>query len=42
VQGTEVWPAAADARIEINKKISDLFKYIEAHLESLADQAPKN
>jgi hypothetical protein len=42
VQGPDAWPAAVDARIEINQKISDLFKYIEDHLESLAKQAPKN
>jgi hypothetical protein len=41
-QGPEAWTAAADARIEMNEKIRDLVKYIEDHLESLADQAPKN
>ena len=42
VQGLEGWPAAVDARIEMNEKIRDLVKYVEDHLESLADQAPKN
>jgi len=42
VQGPEAWPAAVDARIEMNEKIRDLVKYIEDHLESLAEQAPKN
>jgi len=41
-QGPEAWTEAADARIEMNEKIRDLVKYIEDHLESLADQAPKN
>ena len=41
VQGPEAWTAAAEARIEMNEKIRDLVKYIEDHLESLAEQAPK-
>lgn len=41
-QGPDAWTAAADARIEMNEKIRDLVKYIEDHLESLAEQAPKN
>lgn len=40
-QGPEAWTAAADARIEMNEKIRDLVKYVEDHLESLAEQAPK-
>ncbi len=39
--GPDAWMAAVDARIEMNEKIRDLVKYIEDHLESLADQAPK-
>jgi hypothetical protein len=42
VQGPEAWPAAADARIEINQKIGDIVKYVEDHLDHLAKQAPKN
>lgn len=41
MQGTEAWNAAVDARIEMNEKIRDLMKYVEDHLESLAEQAPK-
>jgi hypothetical protein len=41
VQGPEAWTEAADARMEINLKIRDILKYVEDHLESLADQAPK-
>lgn len=41
VQGPEAWPAAAEARIEMNEKIRDLVKYIEDHLENLAEQAPR-
>jgi hypothetical protein len=41
-QGPEAWPAAVDARIEINQKIMEIVKYVGDHLESLADQAPKN
>jgi hypothetical protein len=41
VQGPEAWTVAADARIEINQKIGDILKYVEDHLESLAEQAPK-
>ena len=41
VQGPEAWPAAAEARIEMNEKIRDILKYVEDHLESLAEQAPK-
>ena len=41
-QGQDALITAVDARIEINKKISDILKYLEAHLESLAEQAPKN
>jgi len=42
VQGPEAWPAAVDARMEINLKIRDILKYVEDHLESLAEQAPKH
>lgn len=41
MQGTQAWNAAVDARIEMNEKIRDLMKYVEDHLESLAEQAPK-
>jgi hypothetical protein len=41
VQGPEAWTEAADARMEINLKIRDIVKYVEDHLESLAEQAPK-
>lgn len=41
-QGPDAWTAAVEARIEMNEKIRDLVKYLEDHLESLADQAPKN
>jgi hypothetical protein len=40
-QGPFAWTEAADARMEINLKIRDILKYIEDHLESLAEQAPK-
>ena len=41
LQGPFAWTEAADARMEINLKIQDIVKYIEDHLESLAEQAPK-
>lgn len=41
VQGPEAWMAAVEARMEINQKIRDIVKYVEDHLESLAEQAPK-
>ena len=40
-QGPEVWSEAVDARMEINLKIKEIIKYVEDHLESLAEQAPK-
>ena len=40
-QGPDAWIAAVDARMEINQKIQGIVKYIENHLESLAEQAPK-
>jgi hypothetical protein len=42
VQGPEAWPAAVDARIEINQKIKEISQYLEEHMGHLADQAPKN
>ncbi len=42
VQAPEAWPAAVDARIEINQKIKEISQYLEAHLIHLFDQAPKN
>jgi hypothetical protein len=42
VQGPEAWPAAVDARIEINQKIKEIAQYLEAHMDHLAEQAPKN
>jgi len=42
VQGPEAWPAAVDARMEINQKIKEISQYLEAHMDHLADQAPKN
>lgn len=41
VQGPDAWNDAADARTDMNVKIVDLMKYVEDHLESLAEQAPK-
>ena len=41
LKGPYAWTEAVEARMEINQKISDLGKYIEDHLESLAEQAPK-
>ena len=41
VQGPEAWITAVEARMEINQKIRDIVKYVEDHLESLAEQAPK-
>lgn len=41
VQGPDAWNDAADARTDMNEKIRDLVKYIEDHLKSLAEQAPK-
>lgn len=40
-QGPDAWNAAVDARIEMNEKIRDLMKYVEDHLDHLAEQAPK-
>jgi len=42
VQGPEAWPAAVDARMEINQKIKEISQYLEEHMDHLADQAPKN
>jgi hypothetical protein len=41
-QSPEAWPAAVDARIEINQKIKEIAQYLEAHMDHLAEQAPKN
>ena len=41
MQGTQAWNAAVDARIEMNEKIRDILKYVEDHLDHLAEQAPK-
>ena len=41
VQGPEAWMAALKARTEINLKILHISEYIQKHLESLAEQAPK-
>ena len=41
VQEPNAWNDAVDARIDMNEKIRDILKYVEDHLESLAEQAPK-
>ena len=41
VQGPDAWTAAVDARTDMNEKIRDLVKYVEDHLDHLAEQAPK-
>lgn len=41
VQGPDAWNDAADARTDMNVKIGDLVKYVEDHLDHLAEQAPK-
>ena len=40
-QGPDAWTEAVEARMEINQKIQSIVKYVEDHLESLAEQAPK-
>ena len=40
-QGPDAWMAALKARTEINLKILHISEYIQKHLESLAEQAPK-
>ena len=41
VQEPNAWMAAVKARTEINLKILHISEYIQKHLESLAEQAPK-
>lgn len=40
-QGPDAWNDAADARTDMNVKIRDLVKYVEDHLDHLAEQSPK-
>ena len=40
-QGPDAWTEAVEARMEINQKIQGIVKYVEDHLESLAEQAPR-
>ena len=40
-QGPDAWMAAVKVRTEINLKLLHISEYIQKHLESLAEQAPK-